>query len=97
MITHRPFDSTLTGLESIDHPNDTHKTDTIHNKLIQQATQEMKTYHAVHRPLTDHESIDHPIDHIKLTLEKLMVDGRYGVNLSTMRGLFVPCTQIKKG
>ena len=78
MITHRPIDSTSTSLESIDHPNHTHKTVT-HCKLTQQATQGMKTHRTVDRPSTDHGSIDHSIDHIKLTLEKLMVDGRWSI------------------
>ena len=56
--SHRPIDSPSTGLESINYPNDTKNRH--YTKMIQHATQGVKTYRIVDRPSTDH-----PINHIK--------------------------------
>ena len=57
----------------------THTKLTLHYKLIQQATPRNENTSDCQSPTTDHGSIDHPIDHIKLTLEKLVVDGRWSI------------------
>ena len=81
MITYRPIDLSTAHRSALNLSTipTTHTKLTLHYKLIQQATQGIKTHRTVYRPSTDHGSIDHSIDHIKLTLEKLMVDGRWSI------------------